>query len=220
MRDQRTWRESDNNGGREGTDPALAPERLTDEQWQAVLDNDSSYDGSFYYAVKTTGIFCRPSCRSKPPKRANIGSYLTAEQALAGQYRPCKRCKPTRQQLPDEEWIAIATGFIERNYAEKLTLEVLANSCHGTPFHLHRTFRKVTGMTPVEYIQRIRIEQAKAQLLSTNAKVTAIGESVGLPNTPYFITLFKRMTGLTPEGYRQSHHPSSEGKEDPNGSIE
>lgn len=178
-------------------------EILTDEKWQAILNNDASYDGQFFYAVKTTGIFCRPSCKSRPPKKENIGLFRTPEQALSANFRPCKRCKPTGQRLPDDEWVALMTEYMDRNYMETLSLEILADICHGSPYHLHRTFKKVKGMTPVEYIQHKRIDQAKEQLTSSDNLITEVGVSVGMPNTSYFITLFKKKTGHTPAGYRQ-----------------
>ncbi|WP_281426376.1 bifunctional transcriptional activator/DNA repair enzyme AdaA [Paenibacillus agaridevorans] len=179
----------------------LAP--LSDEQWQAVANNDASFDGQFFYAVKTTGIFCRPSCKSRLPKRENIGYFELAEQAMAARYRPCKRCKPTGQRLPDEEWITIVTEYIDAHYSEALNLDTLAHLSHGTPYHLHRTFKKVKGITPVDYIQQIRIGRAQQLLLASDLPVSQIGESVGLANTPYFITLFKKKTGLTPDAFRR-----------------
>uniref|UniRef100_UPI0033418105 bifunctional transcriptional activator/DNA repair enzyme AdaA n=1 Tax=Bacillus cytotoxicus TaxID=580165 RepID=UPI0033418105 len=176
---------------------------VSDEQWQAIANNDASYDGQFFYAVKTTGIFCRPSCKSRVPKRENIGFFENADQALAAHFRPCKRCKPTRQRLPDEEWIAFITEYVDSHCDETLTLEVLALLSHGTPYHLHRTFKKIKGMTPVDYIQHVRTEKAKMLLTTFDDPVSEVGESVGLSNTPYFITLFKRKTGQTPEAYRR-----------------
>lgn len=181
------------------------PESVSDEQWRAIVDNDASYDGQFYYAVKTTKIFCRPSCKSRLPKRENIGYFQTAEQALSAHFRPCKRCKPTGQRLPDEEWIALVIEYVDAHYNETLTLKTLALLSHGTPYHLHRTFKKVTNMTPVEYIQQVRIDKAKTLLNSSDQTVAEIGEMVGLSNTPYFITLFKKKTGQTPESYRRQH---------------
>jgi AraC family transcriptional regulator of adaptative response / methylphosphotriester-DNA alkyltransferase methyltransferase len=178
-------------------------EALTDDRWQAILNNDVSYDAHFFYGVKTTGIFCRPSCGSRPPKKENVSLFQTAEQALNAKFRPCKRCKPTGLRLPDDEWITLVTEYIDRNYMETLTLEILAEISHGSPFHLHRTFKKVIHMTPVEYIQQKRIGKALEQLVSSDKTIAAVGQSVGLLNTPYFITLFKKMTGHTPAQYRQ-----------------
>lgn len=182
-----------------------APASVSDEQWQAIAGNDASYDGRFFYAVKTTGIFCRPSCKSRLPNRENVGFFQTAGQALAAHYRPCKRCKPTGQRLPDEEWIALITEYVDVHYNETLTLDTLAQLSHGTPYHLHRTFKKIKGVTPADYVQQIRIGKAKALLTASHQTVAKIGEAVGLSNTPYFITLFKKKTGYTPEGYRQQH---------------
>ena len=178
-------------------------ELLKEEQWQAILRNDASYNDKFLYAVKTTGIFCRPSCKSKAPKRENVQIFQNAEQALQAEFRPCKRCKPTGERLPDKEWVAVMTQYIDNNFSEPITLETLADMCHGSPYHLHRTFKKVLGITPMDYIQRKRIAKASEYLLNTERMVTDIALSVGLPNTPYFITLFKKKTGYTPTQFRQ-----------------
>lgn len=176
---------------------------VSDEQWQAIANNDTSYDGQFFYAVKTTGIFCRPSCKSRVPKRENISFFENADQAIAAHFRPCKRCKPNGQRLPDEEWIAFITEYVDNHCDETLTLEALALLSHGTPYHLHRTFKKIKSMTPLDYIQHVRIEKAKMLLGTLDAPIAEVGESVGLPNTPYFITLFKKKTGQTPDAYRR-----------------
>lgn len=178
---------------------------VTEDQWRSIILNDAASDGKFFYAVKTTGIFCRPSCKSKPPNRENITVFPDAEQALSAGYRPCKRCKPTGLRLPDEEWISMVAEYIDNHYMEELNLQLLADLAHGSPYHLHRTFKKVNGVTPVEYIQNVRIEQAKSRLLTTTQPVAEIGKQVGLTNTPYFITLFKKLTGLTPAHYRSLH---------------
>jgi len=179
-------------------------ETITDEKWQAVIGNDASYDGRFFYAVKTTGIFCRPSCKSKPPRQENIRMFRTADQALSEGFRPCKRCKPTGVRLPDEEWLATVTEYIDAHYQDRLSLDVLADVCHGSPYHLHRTFKRIKGITPIEYIQRKRIDHAIRLLTVSDRPVTEIGQDVGMPNLPYFTTLFKKRTGMTPARYRQS----------------
>ncbi|MFC5700632.1 bifunctional transcriptional activator/DNA repair enzyme AdaA [Cohnella faecalis] len=180
-------------------------ESASDEQWQAIVGNDASYDGRFFYAVKTTGIFCRPSCKSRPPKRENIQLFHSADEALSARFRPCKRCKPTGQRLPDAEWVALIVEYIDRYYMETLTLDKLAELSHGSPYHLHRTFKRVMGTTPVAYIQQLRIDKAKEELLASNRPIADVGASVGMPSPPYFITLFKKWTGVTPASYRQSN---------------
>lgn len=179
-------------------------EAMSDEKWKAIICNDSAYDGQFYYAVITTGIFCRPSCKSKPPKPENTSLFRTADHAMSAGFRPCKRCKPLGRRVPDEEWIASVTDYIDRSFFHRsLTLNALADISHSSPYHLHRTFKRVTGLTPVEYIQQRRVGKAKELLLSTELSVAETGAGAGLPNTPYFITLFKKITGQTPAEFRR-----------------
>jgi AraC family transcriptional regulator, regulatory protein of adaptative response / methylphosphotriester-DNA alkyltransferase methyltransferase len=176
---------------------------MSDEKWQAIVDNDSTYNDQFFYAVKTTGIFCKPSCKSRVPKKENVRIFQSADQAISAKFRPCKRCKPTNERLPDNEWVELITHYIDKNYTEKITLELLADISHGSPYHFHRTFKKIKGITPVEYIRNIRIYKAKKLLVHSNRAVADIAMIVGIPNTPYFITLFKKKTGHTPTQYRQ-----------------
>ncbi|MBD8497927.1 bifunctional transcriptional activator/DNA repair enzyme AdaA [Paenibacillus arenosi] len=177
-------------------------ELIVDEQWQAIISNDASYDGMFFYAVKTTGIFCRPSCKSRIPKKDNVRVFQRAEQALSEYFRPCKRCKPTGQRMPDQEWVDQIVHCIELNYSETLTLEKLADMCHGSPYHLQRVFKRVKGMAPAEYIQHTRIATAMQLLNRSDKAISEIAIKVGIPNTSYFITLFKAKIGYTPADYR------------------
>ncbi|MEA0553059.1 bifunctional transcriptional activator/DNA repair enzyme AdaA [Lysinibacillus irui] len=178
-------------------------EIMTDEKWQAIINNDTAYNNQFFYAVKSTGIFCKPSCKSRVPKKENVYIFQNAEQALRANFRPCKRCKPTNENLPDSEWVDLITAYIDQHFTEKLTLDSLASICHGSPYHMHRTFKKIKGITPVEYIQQVRVHTAKKILIQTNKAIGDIAISVGMTNTPYFITLFKKKTGLTPAQFRQ-----------------
>jgi AraC family transcriptional regulator of adaptative response / methylphosphotriester-DNA alkyltransferase methyltransferase len=177
--------------------------QLTDEQWQAITHNDTKFDDIFIYAVTSTGIFCRPSCKSRDPKKENVRIFNDADEAIADGFRPCKRCKPGGFRLPDEEWAIQIEEYIDEHYCEPLTLEILADMCHGSPYHLQRTFKRITGLTPVEYIQKVRILKAIYALTTTDNSVAEIGLSVGLPNPSYFITLFKMKTGQTPKQYRK-----------------
>lgn len=177
--------------------------QLTDEKWKAIISNDKIYDDKFFYAVKTTGIFCRPSCKSKVPNKDNVRIFQNADEALSAHFRPCKRCKPTGERLPDHEWVAQITQYIDMNYSESLTLEILADMCHGSPYHLHRTFKRIKGITPVQYVQQIRITKAMEYLIHSDKAIADIALSVGVPNTSYFITLFKKITGHTPTEYRE-----------------
>jgi AraC family transcriptional regulator, regulatory protein of adaptative response / methylphosphotriester-DNA alkyltransferase methyltransferase len=176
---------------------------MTDEKWQAIIHSDENYNNMFFYAVKTTGIFCRPSCKSRAPKKENVLIFQNAHQALSANFRPCKRCKPTGESLPDYDWVAQIAGYIDNNYNERLTLETLSDICHGSPYHLHRTFKRIKGITPIEYIQQTRINKAIEYLIDSHHAILDIASAVGIPNTAYFITLFKKKTGYTPTEFRQ-----------------
>ena len=183
---------------------------MTEEKWQAIIHNDATYNDKFFYAVITTGIFCRPSCKSRAPKKENVLIFQNAPQAMSANFRPCKRCKPTGERLPDHEWVAQITDYIDMNYSEKLTLQTLAEIGHGSPYHLHRTFKRINGVTHVDYIQQSRINKAKEFLLHSNNTIADIALAVGMPSTTYFITLFKKKTGFTPGGYRQLNREADE----------
>lgn len=176
---------------------------ISDEQWAAIIQNDKDFDALFFYAVKSTGIFCRPSCKSRPPKKENVQIFLEASDAIGAGFRPCKRCKPTGSRLPEEEWVTQIKEYMNKHFNEPLTLNHLADICHGSPFHLQRTFKKIFDISPVEYLQQIRIEKAKELLTTTNKPLDEIGPAIGMHNIPYFITLFKKMTGHTPIQYRK-----------------
>lgn len=95
-------------------------DRLSDEIWKAIVSNDASYDNVFFYAIRTTGIFCKPSCKSRIPKKENVYIFQNAEEALSANFRPCKRCKPTDERLPDQTWVDQITDYIDRHYPENL----------------------------------------------------------------------------------------------------
>lgn len=181
---------------------------MNEEQWQAVVDCDAAYDGAFFYAVASTGIFCRPSCRSRTPSRSNVSAFANREEALAAGYRPCKRCKPDELVMPVEAWVDRIAAWIERRYAEPFTLGTLAEEMHGSPYHLQRTFKHYRGVTPAQYATKLRVERAKALLAETERSVSDVAAAVGIANAAYFATVFQSQTGLSPTQYRRTHGAS------------
>lgn len=179
-------------------------ELVTVEQWRAICENDAGYDGQFFYAVSTTRIFCRPSCKSRTPKLENVRVFLCAEDAMDAGFRPCKRCKSGGVRLPDEDWVAQIEAYIGEHYREHLTLSRIADGCHGSAYHLHRVFKAQTGMTPLDFVHVVRIREACVLLETTEMRVMEIGAAVGMPNAAQFATLFKRTRGVTPSGYRKN----------------
>ncbi|MFY0758514.1 bifunctional transcriptional activator/DNA repair enzyme AdaA [Metabacillus dongyingensis] len=175
---------------------------ISDIYWKAIIECDSAYDDKFYYGVKTTGIFCRPSCKSRKPNKENVRIFKNAYIALEEKFRPCKRCKPDGLHLPAEEWIEQIVQWIDQHYCESLTLQTLADISHGSPYHLQRLFKRVKGISPSEYVQQIRLEKAIDLLETSGLSISEIGSAVGFSSTPYFITLFKKKLGYTPSSYR------------------
>jgi AraC family transcriptional regulator of adaptative response / methylphosphotriester-DNA alkyltransferase methyltransferase len=175
---------------------------MQEEQWNAIANCDPSYDGQFFYAVKTTGIFCRPSCKSRVPNRENVLIFMTVDAAIEAGFRACKRCRPDKFRWPTEELAHRAIEYIDTHYSEPLTLGVIADSLHINQYHLHRIFKRIVGVTPVEYLLQERISKAKRLLKESNLSVTEIAVAVGFVNAAHFSTVFRKQTGLSPSAYR------------------
>lgn len=189
-------------------------EKLTDRRWQAIAQCDASFDGEFYYGVSTTGIFCRPSCKSKTPAREHVRIFRNADEALARRFRPCKRCKPDGLSFPDAEWCRRMKDWLDAHYGENVTLERLAETFHASPFHLQRIFKRIEGVSPAVYLQRIRMDEAGRLLEDTDLTVGEIGAAVGVSSAAHFSTLFHRFHGASPTQYRM--HARKAGSRDVN----
>lgn len=171
--------------------------------WKALTENDPSFDDQFFYGVQTTGIFCRPSCKSRVPNKDNVRIFKNAFIALEEGYRPCKRCKPDGLKLPIEEWVQQIVEWIDNHFTEDVSLEQLAGLTHSSPYHLQRSFKRIAGVSPSVYVQQLRLEKAAKALSETDQPIAEIARAVGFSTTPYFITLFKKNTGYTPAQFRK-----------------
>lgn len=177
---------------------------ITDERaWQAVEEKDRSFDGRFFYGVATTGVYCRPSCPSRRPLRKNVSFYQTAADAEAKGLRPCLRCKPLEKagQDPMVERISRLCEFIREHHDETLTLQTLAKEAGLSPWHLQRSFKAVTGVTPRQYIEACRIETLKNSLREQKSVTTAIYHAGFGSNSRVYERADTRL-GMTPAEYR------------------
>jgi AraC family transcriptional regulator of adaptative response / methylphosphotriester-DNA alkyltransferase methyltransferase len=193
--------------GNQGVEREMAfMKRLTDEiMWQAVVANDQSFDGFFYYGVSTTGIFCRPSCKSKVPNRENVRFFMNADRAFAGGYRACKRCRPEFTGMDTSPMDGIITRVIDilrTEYSEPEILNNLPERVGISDSHLQHTLKKYTGFPPKRFLQNIRIDKAKELLISGESDNITICFAVGYQSLSCFYAAFRMVTGTSPRKYR------------------
>src|SRR5258707_5081301 len=120
--------------------------------WAAVIAHDATQDGRFFYSVKTTGVYCRPGCASRQPRRENVAFHETTANAEAAGFRPCKRCRPNEGSLADRHVAAIDRACALIRASDSLpTLAELAQAAGISRFHFHRVFKQITGATPREW---------------------------------------------------------------------
>lgn len=179
---------------------------MDQDLWHTILKRDRKYDGIYYLGIKSTGIYCRPSCRSRLPKRENVLVFRSAEQAQQAGFRACKRCKPDNPgpDGPDAELAAHVIGVITDRLRQSPTLKELAVDAGVSPFHLQRTFKRVTGTTPAVYALQAKLERGKRLLADSEASVAQIADSVGIRSASHFTAAFLKTFGQTPTAYRQT----------------
>jgi len=180
----------------------LAAKTIRDPRWQAVVARDSSADGKFFYSVRTTGVYCRPSCAARAARPENVAFYPTAADAERAGFRPCKRCKPnqaSRAQL-NAEVVADLCRFIEKADTPP-TLDELARHAALSAFHLHRLFKEVTGVTPHAYAAAHRVKRVRAEL-ERDASVTDAIFGAGYNSSSRFYEKSGDLLGMTPTTYR------------------
>lgn len=174
-----------------------------EEKWKAVLENDRRFDGAFFYGVKSTGIYCRPSCASRPPKRENVVFFGSAAEAEGAGFRPCKRCRPELAAYdPAAELAQAAKRLMEQGFAEKEGLRARLDALGVTRRHLTEVFEKQYGVSPEQYLAGLRFGRAK-ELLAEGCSVTETAFAVGLESPAAFATFFKKQAGITPTAFRR-----------------
>lgn len=174
-----------------------------DPRWARVLARDVSADGEFWYAVKTTGVFCRPSCPSRPARPENVTFHATPADARVAGYRPCKRCRPEAPadlRQPQAARVAEACRLISAA-GDKPRLETLAAQVGMSPFHFHRVFKATLGITPRAYAEAVRAERLRGQLAAGADVLTAALEA-GFNSTSRLYDKAGSFLGMSPSNYR------------------
>jgi AraC family transcriptional regulator, regulatory protein of adaptative response / methylated-DNA-[protein]-cysteine methyltransferase len=187
-----------------GTSGEKVPVRYlsTEERWTALLNRDQAADGRFLYSVRTTGIYCRPSCASRLPRRENVRFHNSCNSAESAGFRPCKRCHPDALSLPQlhAKKVAAACRMIE-GAVELPDLGTLAKSAGVSRFHFHRLFTKMTGLTPKAYAVAHR-ENRMRELLPKRGSVTEAIYETGFNSNSRFYEKSSEMLGMTPKVFR------------------
>jgi AraC family transcriptional regulator, regulatory protein of adaptative response / methylphosphotriester-DNA alkyltransferase methyltransferase len=178
-----------------------------EDKWKAVVNCDNHYDGLFYYAVKTTGIFCRPSCKAKIPLRKNVLFFDSSEKALKEGFRPCKMCRPDITDSiyePNKELLKITNEILTNCYIKVPSLNDIARELGISHSHLVRLYKEHYGFTPKEYIVKIKVNKARELLCETDLDITTIAYEVGYRSISNFYKCFKEHTGSSPKEFRKN----------------
>ena len=176
---------------------------MIDEEkcWQAVVARDASADGEFWYAVKTTGVYCRPGCASRQPRRENVSFHASCARAEAAGFRPCKRCRPD-ERTPVEAQLATVAKACAILAERQPTLAQLAREVGVSPFHFHRLFKQVVGATPAEYARAQRRARFGAALdAGEHVAQAAFGAGFGSSSRAYDASASG--LGMTPGARRE-----------------
>ena len=173
------------------------------EKWEALIHNCADFDGKFFYAVKSTGIYCRPSCNSKTPLQENVVFFETSRAAVAAGYRPCKRCRPDLPVYePIGELASEVKRLIDQLYLEKQLLSEKIGQLGVSERRVIQIFKEKYGITPAEYSGTLKIKAAEGKLKDTNQPILDIALSLDFESLPAFFAFFRKKTGKTPGEYR------------------
>jgi len=176
-----------------------------DEKWEAVRQSDPGYDGVFFYGITTTGIFCRPSCRSRLPLRNNVQFFDSIEQAYAWGLRPCKRCRPDLPEYrPNRDLMEKAKTIFDTCFANRRRLAGELKQLGISQNHLINLFRRQYHQTPVEYLNKLRVNKAAGLLAGSRDNIVQIALACGFGSLSTFYYFFKRQIGMTPHEYRKT----------------
>jgi AraC family transcriptional regulator of adaptative response/methylated-DNA-[protein]-cysteine methyltransferase len=175
-----------------------------DSRWRAVLGRDARCDGRFVYAVRSTGVYCRPSCPSRRPKRQSVLFFDSADSAEVAGFRECRRCRPRAgvPRPPAIDHVRKAADFIAAHAAQSLTLGAIASHVGTSPFHLQRTFSRLLGISPRAYQDALRARRFRGHLRNGMPLSAAIYDA-GYGSSSRVYEQRPTGHGLTPAQYRR-----------------
>jgi AraC family transcriptional regulator of adaptative response/methylated-DNA-[protein]-cysteine methyltransferase len=180
----------------------LAAATVSDPRWTAVQSRDAEADGSFVYSVRTTGVYCRPSCPARAARPENVAFHATAAEAERAGFRACLRCKPDQMSLAVRSAAVVADLCRVIEAAEQPpTLAELARHAQMSPHHLHRVFKSVTGLTPKAYARAHRARRVREEL-GRSGTVTSAIYGAGYNSGGRFYADAGQLLGMTPTSYR------------------
>ncbi len=185
-------------------DDLLAAATVADPRYPALLARDPAADGIFFVSIRSTGIYCRPSCASRPARPENIAFHDSAADARAAGFRACKRCRPdepTTAALHADK-VADLCRFIDAA-EQPPRLAELAERAALSPHHLHRVFKALTGLTPRDYAAAQRAKRVRAQLARPDTTVTDAIYQAGYGSNSRFYEQSDALLGMTPTRFRQ-----------------
>jgi len=186
------------------TKPTTLPAEIADDpRWNAVVARDATRDGEFVFAVSSTGVYCRPSCAARRPRRENVQFFGTPEHAERAGYRACLRCRPKAfNGNAESDGVKAICRFIEQHLDEPLTLDRLGKEFHQSPFHLQRRFKAVLGITPREYADSCRLRLLKRNLQAGDSVTRAMYDA-GYGSSSRLYEKTASQLGMTPDKYRR-----------------
>ena len=173
------------------------------ERWNAVVRRDANADGIFYYSVKTTGVYCRPSCAARRARREHVRFHATCAEAEGAGFRACQRCQPNGPALAEQHATKVAAACRSIETAETPpSLAALAKTAGLSRFHFHRVFTKLAGLTPKAYAMAHRAKRIR-QALPKPGTITEAIYAAGYNSNGRFYAESSRLLGMTPKRFRQ-----------------
>ena len=182
---------------------AMSPEVM----WSAFHRGDRRYDGRFVTAVRTTGIFCRPSCTCRKPRRENVLFYRSPAHAARAGFRPCKRCRPELRGGPaeaDRAMVETALRFMRSRLGDAMYARDVAAAVAVSASHFARRFRAADGRTPMRALADLRAERAEELLRDESNSTLDAGFEAGFQSASAFVRAFRRRTGMPPASWRRT----------------